>query len=222
MAVLARTVQTHPLSRLTRERPSSCRAAIEADAGKARRVLPGRAWLSISLMLILLNAAAPASDSPPTATSQQSAPAADPGNPLATAAPARAAPQDTASPHDGTPRWLDAVREQRRALQERRRAQHQARRRAIDPVGTALHEAQEQEFLRRRREMRDMLAENRRLFLNLGPWLTPWPAPPGSMPTAPTPAPHDAQAAPGQVQTDLPPQPYELPNWDNGWYFHGW
>jgi hypothetical protein len=131
------------------------------------------------------------------------------------------ASQDTPMPHDGAPRWLDAVRAQRRALQERRRAQHQARRRAIDPVGTARQEALEQEFLRRRREMRDLIAQERWLFLNFGPWLTPLPSPPAGTSQPPADGPAEPQAKSARPETKPTPAS-KLPDWDNGWYFRGW
>jgi hypothetical protein len=136
------------------------------------------------------------------------------------------APGDAAQ--DPYPRWLDAVRAQRRALQEHRRVEHQARRRAMDPVGSARHEALEQTLERRRQELRDlrdrreMMAEERRLFMNMGPWVTPWPPPPGSAQPAPAPVMPDAKpAAPPDWPQQSPPAT-ELPEWDNGWYFRGW
>jgi hypothetical protein len=130
------------------------------------------------------------------------------------------APQGSPAPDDMVPRWLEAVRAQRRALQERRRAQHQARRRALDPVGTARQEAMEEEFQRRRQEMRDMIAQDRWLFLNFGPWLSPLPTPPGiSPPTGPAApdSPHDPAD-----ETEPGPSAGDPPEWDNGWYFRGW
>jgi hypothetical protein len=106
-------------------------------------------------------------------------------------------------------RWLDEVRAQRRALQEQRRAQHEARKRAIDPVGAAEREAREEEFLRRRQEMRELIEADRRLFMNQGPWISPSPP----LPATSGPAdPNAPQTRPGYVP----------PDWDNGWYFHGW
>ncbi len=128
---------------------------------------------------------------------------------------------DTGPPQDVVPRWLEAVRAQRQALQEDRRAQHQARRRALDPMGTARQEALEQAFQRRRQEMRAMIDQERRLFLNFGPWLNPLPSSPGISPPSLPPA----QGAPAQSERpeNTPPAPaYELPEWDNGWYFQGW
>ena len=154
------------------------------------------------------------SSHPPTPT--EVAPAADIAD-----TPAQSRPQDTPAPQDLAPRWLDAVRAQRRALQERRRAQHQARRRALDPVGTARQEALEQEFQRRRQEMRDMIAQDRWLFLNFGPWLAPLPSPPGaSLPSATSPP--ERATEPNSAPDDSQAPVHELPDWDNGWYFRGW
>ncbi len=107
------------------------------------------------------------------------------------------------------PRWLDEVRSQRRALQEQRRAQRDARRRAIDPVGAAQFGAREDAFLRRRQERQDMIEQDRRSFLNQGPWSTPWPPP--------------RPAVPSGEQGEVPTTPdAESLDWDNGWYFRGW
>lgn len=132
----------------------------------------------------------------------------------------RTAPQGSPAPDDMVPRWLEAVRAQRRALQERRRAQHQARRRALDPVGTARQEALEEEFQRRRQEMRDMIAQDRWLFLNFGPWLSPLPTLPGISPPAGPAAPDRAQDHADDTERIRPAD--DPPEWDNGWYFHGW
>lgn len=130
------------------------------------------------------------------------------------------APQGSPAPDDMVPRWLEAVRAQRRALQERRRAQHQARRRALDPVGTARQEAMEEEFQRRRQEMRDMIAQDRWLFLNFGPWLSPLRTPPGMSPPRGLAAP-DRPPDPAD-DTERSPSADDPPEWDNGWYFRGW
>jgi hypothetical protein len=123
---------------------------------------------------------------------------------------------------DHVPRWLDAVRAQRRTLQADRRAQHQARRRAIDPVGTARQEALEQAFQRRRQEMRNRIAGERWLFINFGPWATPWPPAPIIGPMH-----GNSTSEPTSQELTQPTEPesaatQELPDWDNGWYFNGW
>lgn len=162
--------------------------------------------------------------------------AADTGVPAPPSTAVQLPPQDTSTPDDGVPRWLDAVRAQRQALQERRRAQHQARRRAIDPIGTARQEALEQEFLRRRREMRDLIEQERWLFLNFGPWLRPWPAPRSTIITAagtakteatdelmpPASSPSELTPSDSVPSSGEPRPAVELPDWDNGWYFRGW
>lgn len=211
---------------------SPCGAARTATATLPEpwppRPLAAAASLTCALLLASA-AAAPQGAAPAGAAQAPAAPAAategsaeDPTPPMQ---PHR---QGEPAPHDVVPRWLEAVRAQRRALQERRRAQHQARRRALDPMGTARQEALEQELQRRRREMRDMIAQDRWLFLNFGPWLAPMPSPPvGNAPAGgPTDPPGEPPADPtGQTQEHTEPVPRqmdELPEWDNGWYFRGW
>ncbi|NBC13414.1 MAG: hypothetical protein GVY09_08730 [Gammaproteobacteria bacterium] len=170
------------------------------------------------IAVLLLSAAA--------ATAQPAGSAADAyaQAPPATAARAgsdsQPAPQGSPAPDDMVPRWLEAVRAQRRALQERRRAQHQARRRALDPVGTARQEAMEEKFQRRRQERRDMIAQERWLFLNFGPWLSPLSTPPGVAPPA---GPAPFEPPPDFVDdAERVPSADDPPEWDNGWYFRGW
>lgn len=132
-------------------------------------------------------------------------------------------PEDGPAGVDGSPRWIDAVRAQRQAAQRRIRAHREARRRAIDPVGSARQEAHDQQFQRRRRELRERIAEDRKLFLNSGPWQTPWPRPPEFAPGVQTPgSPRNsnrAMAPPGGALEEPRDQP---PEWDNGWYYRGW
>lgn len=230
MARSAPNTQRPSLSQSSR--PARCPVF---ERARERRRSPGQriGWLPAILALTLFVAHSvaqptdqtPIAAAPPMARQAPDA-AIDSGQaPVSTIPPATSpatSPADAPVPHEGAPRWLEAVREQRRALQERRRAQHQARRRAIDPVRTARQEAMEQDFLRRRQEMRDLMAEERRMFLNLGPWLTPWPPPPGGAPPtrdAPSPEP---EAAAGAPPSESPRSAYELPEWDNGWYFRGW
>ena len=111
------------------------------------------------------------------------------------------------------PRWLEEVRAQRQALQKQRRAQHEARRRAIDPVGAAQQEARENALQRRRQEWLEQIEQDRRSFLNQGPWATPWSSLPEGMPAS----------EPGELDDRPTKTPSEtLPDWDNGWYFRGW
>jgi len=131
------------------------------------------------------------------------------------------------------PRWLEEVRAQRRALQRQRRAQHEARQRAIDPIGAAQREAREQEFYRHRQEMMQQMEQDRRLFLNFGPWASPLVGLPPTQPAQPAqqppqqPQPKSAATQsgappPGDVDSAQDTYGYELPDWDNGWYFRGW
>ena len=117
------------------------------------------------------------------------------------------------SPTSNASRWLDEVRAQRRSLQEERRAEYDARRRAMNPVGAAQQEAREAEFLRRRQQRREMIEQDRRLLLNRGlsdqdGWLSASPV----LLSPPPMEPGDEMPAPNSVP----------PDWDNGWYFRGW
>jgi hypothetical protein len=150
---------------------------------------------------------------PPEALgSDSSAPASEPETTWAPLPP----------PESGVPRWLEDVRAQRRALQEGRRAMHQARRRAIDPVGAARQEALEQEFYRRRREMREMMANDRKLFRQSPPWQGPWLSAPNQAsghPDAGRRAGSQTEGGIGQGTENTTGKPAE---WNNGWYFRGW
>lgn len=157
---------------------------------------------SIMLGTALLSATLPAT------LSAQEAPL-PPDGPATAEAGAEPAPAAASS----VPRWLEEVRAQRRALQQQRRARHEARRRAIDPVGSAQQDAREEAFMRRRQELRDKVEQDRRLFLNQDfPNQGPWAQPP-----APAAAPR-LFGAPG----DDSATGFVTPDWDNGWYFRGW
>lgn len=121
---------------------------------------------------------------------------------------------------DGTvPRWLEAVRAQRRALQQQHQAAHEARRQALDPVGSAQREARRERFLQRRQERRELIESERRRYWNSGPWLDPLPSParpPLAGPGSPAPE-EPAQPAPDRERQAMPP-----PDWDNLWYYRGW
>ncbi len=202
---------------------ASLRASPMATRTPAHRHPPVslRAVALAALLLAVASAGqADSTTAAPPGTSDAERPNPDPANPAPGADEHPSAPQDDLAPDDMVPRWLEAVRAQRRALQERRRAQHQARRRALDPMGSARQQAMEEEFRRRRREMRDMIAQDRWLFLNFGPWLSPLPTPPGlSAPTGAAPS----QAAPDDGDDAEQTAPIgEPPEWDNRWYFRGW
>ena len=123
--------------------------------------------------------------------------------------------------------WLDEVRAQRQAREQRRHAAKEAmdaRRRWIDPWGAAQQEAREQEVQRRRDAFLQKIEREREVFRNQIPWTPqdhPWqgeiaePAP--EFPIAPE---TDSGGTPGQA---LPsPSPYALPGWDNHWYYRGY
>lgn len=129
--------------------------------------MPPRSLLFVALVLLPVAAhAEPVADAP-----HPDAPAAS-GNPLP---------------------WVDEVRNQRRALQEWRRAQHGAQ-----------QDARYEGFLRRRHERRELMEQERQQFRNYGPWREP---------LGPTPVPANPTTA---------PQPPTPPGWDNGWYYNGW
>ena len=127
------------------------------------------------------------------------------------------------SPTSNVSRWLDEVRAQRRALQEQRRAELDARRRAMNPVGAAQQEAREAEFLRRRQQRREMIEQDRKRFMSRGlsaqdGWLPASPAPLSPAPLSPAPL-SPVPLEPGDEMPALNTAPR---GWDNGWYFHGW
>jgi hypothetical protein len=127
---------------------------------------------------------------------------------------------------DATHPWLDDVRAQRQAWEERRRASKEAmdaRRRWIDPWGAAQQEAREKETQRRREARREQIEREREAFRDLPPWgpqpglwyedspvsgLEPPPAEPGT----------DAAKTP----EPSPSSRYPLPGWDNRWYYRGY
>lgn len=117
------------------------------------------------------------------------------------------------------PRWLDEVRAQRQAVQVQRRAAHQARREALDPIGTAQREQRKEQMLRRREELRDSLEQTRRRYLNHGPWLAPLP-PQFTVPERVDDSRGESTAERSETQSagsNNPP-----PEWNNLWYYQGW
>jgi hypothetical protein len=125
------------------------------------------------------------------------------------------------------PRWLKEVRAQRRALQEQRRAAHQARHDAIDPIGAAKREERQEQLQRRRQEVREFIEYERRLYLNWGPWITPLvprpPSHPGADPIAEgSIGTRDDEAAAREPKAADGAPPAPPSDWDNRWYFHGW
>jgi hypothetical protein len=127
--------------------------------------------------------------------------------------------------------WLDEVRAQRRAWEERRQAAREAmdaRRRWIDPWGAAKKEAREKETQRRREALREHIEREREAFRgNSRPWgMRPDPlqeAPPSesgepSRDTAPQQGDPDADVGISAPDSPYPP----LPGWDNRWYYRGY
>ncbi len=179
-----------------------------------------------AVLLALSGAGISAAPAPPAAErdsgTEPTAAATEAPKPEAPGAALDAAPRKGADASDGAPPWLDAVRAQRQALQDLRRAEHQARRRALDPVGAARQEALEEKFFRRRQEIRDQMAEDRWLFLNFGPWMAPLPSPPGALPSGPRATAPNPRSEPPRAADPAPGPEREPPEWNNGWYFHGW
>lgn len=128
---------------------------------------------------------------------------------------------------DPLPQWLDEVKAQRQAWEERRRAAKeaiQARRRLNDPWGAAQQEAREQEIQRRRDARMEEIERDRDAFHNSAPWH-------GARDQGPPPPhPADTAAPPGSPQTAGPdstaqhpgePAAYPPSGWDNRWYYRG-
>jgi len=122
--------------------------------------------------------------------------------------------------------WLDEVRAQRQMRWERRRAAKEARharRRWIDPWGTAQQELREQETQRCHDAFLEHINRDREAFRNQVPWGFPQDPRPGQNPTSPAaslraPA-DDATEASGQAAPRT--SAYPLPGWDNRWYYRG-
>lgn len=170
---------------------------------------------------------------------------------------AAAADQESAAPEapagaaiPASPRatpWLDEVRAQRRAWEQRRKAAHDAfetRHRANDPWGAAQHDAWEDEIERRREARRQQMEQDREHFRSLtpAPPPAPWPElsspqqsflgqPPqsGSQPSESATEQHGsiahdpAQGGPVVYPPGAPPRgPYSPQDWDNLWYYRGY
>ena len=124
---------------------------------------------------------------------------------------------------DPLPQWLDEVKAQRQAWEERRRAAKEAvhaRRRQNDPWGAAQHEAREQESQRRRDAIVEQFERDRDAFH------TPWPGPRDQSP--PPPQPQPGAVAPQPTAPDsaalnpADPSSYPPSGWDNRWYYRGY
>jgi hypothetical protein len=143
-------------------------------------------------------------------------------------------------------RWLDEVRAQRQAWEERRNASREAfeaRRRLADPRGAAQHDAWEDEVERRRDARRQQREQELEHFRGLGPpepprpeSIVPWgyPAQTTATPAGPPPAgPATAVGPPSEHAEPHPPGiiyppgapprgPYSPQDWDNLWYYRGY
>jgi hypothetical protein len=128
-------------------------------------------------------------------------------------------PEETMTP------WLDEVRAQRQAWEDRRetaRSAFEARRRANNPRAAAQQEAWEEDVRRRRAARLEWMDQERERFRQLGPAIPPmselgawpWPKePPGS----PESGPGATLAPPVAPEESL----FVPPGWDNHWYFRG-
>lgn len=127
------------------------------------------------------------------------------------------------------PQWLDEVRAQRQAREERRRAAKKAigaRRRWIDPWGAAQKEAWEQETQRRRDAFKEKVERDREAFRSQAPW-APTPTPWWDQGTGLVSGPElHSQSNPDTAETTgqtlSPTEPFSLPGWDNRWYYRGY
>ncbi|MEA3639424.1 MAG: hypothetical protein VBE63_05710 [Lamprobacter sp.] len=127
-------------------------------------------------------------------------------------------------PPSSTPPWLEEVRAQRRALREQRRHAHEARMKALDPIGAAQRDEHKELVRRRQEEMRDLFETERRLYLNRGPWFSPLtpnqPLAPALTPFAGgslNPQVRAADEQPSDSTRGLAPS-----DWNNLWYYNGW
>lgn len=150
-----------------------------------------------------------------------------PGDDAAARRPAaeQVAPQ-TGGYADPVDQWLEEVKAQRRAWEERRRATKEAinaRRRLTDPWGAAHQEAHEKENQRRRDAMMDQIERDRETLREQGPWTATGPKDLGP-PPPPAAPPISAGAPPEPGGTDGPVEPPAYPpsGWNNRWYYRGY
>jgi hypothetical protein len=122
---------------------------------------------------------------------------------------------------DPLPQWLDEVKAQRQAWEERRRAAKeavQARRRQNDPWGAAQHEAREQESQRRRDAIIEQFERDRDNYH------APWAGPRDQGPPPPQPGTGMPQPTAPESTALNPADPGSYPpsGWDNRWYYRGY
>lgn len=201
---------------------------------------PSWTWETVPLALVLLTA--PLCGLGHQTQSPDTTPPAPVEEPMPTDAPDTHLSEGTAPQDPGT-RWLDEVRAQRRAWEERRKAKREAfeaRRRMADPWGSAQQDAWEDEMERRRSTRRQQMEQQRGLFRGPGPAKPPppWTDVGEDQPHFPTPGqtpmePMSQDGLPGiftepeglgiVYPPSTPPRgPYSPPNWDNLWYYRGY
>jgi hypothetical protein len=135
-------------------------------------------------------------------------------------------PPGPTSEADPMAKWLDEVRAQRRAWEARRRAAKEAidaHRRWVDPWGAAQHEAREKETERRRQAFREQIERDREIFRNQPPWnslFDPLDQSLGMFPDDRSAL--DSDEATARQDSLSPPSEYQLPGWDNRWYYRGY
>lgn len=138
-------------------------------------------------------------------------------------------------------RWLEEVRAQRRAWEERRQAARdtfEARRRLNDPRGAAHQEAWEEDVRRRRETRMQRMEQDREFFRGLRQPPLPWyqsqgPASgptrqvPEWRPDRPSDSPSPGTGDPSTGTDFYPPGapqagPFSPEHWDNLWYYRGY
>ena len=177
----------------------------------------------LALLLPMVGSPAEAQDQPPRA-SDAGAPSADVPAPTGPATP-----------------WLDEVRAQRHAWEERRQAARdafEARRRLADPRAAAYREAWEADVRRRREVRMQRMEQDREFFRGLSQPPPLWYQ--SQDPVSGTP-PRDSKEIPDHLTETRAPgtegqsagtvvsppaatlhTPYSPQNWDNLWYFRGY
>ncbi len=127
---------------------------------------------------------------------------------------------------DPVDQWLEEVKAQRRAREERRRAAKEAinaRRRLTDPWGAAHQEAHEQENQRRHDAMMEQIERDRETFREQGPWQGSGPMDLGPPPPpVPPPSSSGTQPEAGGSQGPAATPAYPPSGWDNRWYYRGY
>lgn len=126
---------------------------------------------------------------------------------------------------DPVDRWLEEVKAQRRAWEERRRATKEAinaRRRLTDPWGAAHQEAHEKESQRRHDAMMDQMERDRETFREQGPWQGTDPMDLRPPPPVAPPGPAGAQPEPGGAHNPAESPAYPPSGWNNRWYYRGY